>query len=261
MDVAIGARSMDKLHAVAQRVEATGRRALAMPCDVTSDGAVDAFIAAAHERFGRLDAAFANAGYGLHAAVEDTSDEQMRRIFETNYYGTLRVIRAAVPLMRQAGRGHLLICSSVLSEIGLPLSGAYCATKAAQKSIADALRAELHDEGIAVSSVHPIGTRSKFFDRVAASADESRAPFSMHSSMMQSCDRVADAIVRCLRRPTAQVWPHRPTRLGLAVALALPGLGAAAMRRMMRRMRAESRGAPALRVPDEAPRRAGREAV
>src|SRR5687768_10042359 len=107
MHVALGARRAERMKEVAARVEAEGRRALVVPCDVDRDADVDALIARTVEAFGRLDAAFANAGYGLKAPVMDTTDADMRAIFETNFYGTLRVIRTAVPVMRRLLRADL----------------------------------------------------------------------------------------------------------------------------------------------------------
>lgn len=245
MDVVLAARREPQLKEVAQRIEALGRRALTVVCDVNRDEDVTELMRRAVDHFGRLDVLFANAGYGLFSSILDTSDAQMRAIFETNYFGTLRCIRAAVPIMLgdQANggggngqvsvgdRGHILICSSAVSEIGLPLNGAYCATKAAQDSIGGALRAELHEQGITVSTIHPVGTRTDFFD-IAGDPSASNTP----DSFMQDPERVAGAIVKCLHKPKPEVWPHWPTRLGMAICTALPGVTASAMRKQLRKM-------------------------
>jgi NAD(P)-dependent dehydrogenase (short-subunit alcohol dehydrogenase family) len=251
MHVALAARRVDRLGEVARRVEAAGRRALVVPCDVDRDADVDALIARTLETFGRLDAAFANAGYGLDAAVMDTADEQMRAIFETNFYGTLRVIRAAVPAMRRLLSGelrppagpppsaHVLICSSAASEVAPPTYGAYAATKAAQDAVACALRAELARERIHVTSVHPIGTDTEFFARARRSGSAPRDPAGgTPVALRQTPGHVAARIVRAMRqdRPAPEVWPHTLSRLGIAAGMVAPRLVAWALRRHYRRL-------------------------
>jgi NADP-dependent 3-hydroxy acid dehydrogenase YdfG len=237
MHVALGARRVDKLKAVAAQVEALGRRALPLACDVDRDEDVDALIAQTLAVFGRLDAAFANAGYGLMAPVMETTDAQMRAIFETNFYGTLRVIRAAVPAMRAAGRGHLLICSSAASEVALPFYGAYAATKAAQDAVAGTLRAELAGEGIHVTSVHPVGTGSEFFDAVRRGDGGVGAPANSPVAVQQTPEQVARAIVRAMgrRHPPPEVWPMGVARFALAAGTAFPRVTASVLRQTYRR--------------------------
>lgn len=233
MDVAICGRREEALMPVAEQVESLGRRCLTLVADVRRDDDVNAFIAATHEAFGRLDVAFANAGYGLYAPVVDCPDADLRDIFETNYYGTIRVVKAAVPLMRAAGRGQILICCSATSEISMPWYGAYSATKAAQDGMAGALRAELEPEGIAVTSVHPTPTRTSFFDNVTDPRG-GKVPFNLNPWMMQTAETVARKIVAAIRRPRAEVWPSLGARLGLGLLTAFPGLQVMTVRRMAR---------------------------
>ena len=117
---------------------------------------------------GRIDTLICNAGYGLLRTVAETSSREMRRIFATNVFGTTDCIKAAVPIMERQGlrdgiRGQVMIVSSAAARRGLPFFGAYSATKFAQLGLAEALRVELHDLKIAVTSVHPIGTNTDFF--------------------------------------------------------------------------------------------------
>ncbi len=248
MDVVLAARRVDKLDAVAEQIRALGRRALAVACDVNRDEDVANLFKKAWDEFGRVDVVFANAGYGLFGTVMDTDLQAHRDIFETNYYGTLRTLRAAVPYLKKtdaahpgAGGGlkHLLICSSVVSEVGIPMFGAYCATKAAQDSVAGAMRAELADEGIHVTSVHPVGTSTEFGKQArehsadnAASKRESNTP----KAFEQTPERVANKIVAALRRPRPEVWPSTLARYAAAFTTASPRLAAWVMRRHMRKI-------------------------
>ncbi len=242
MDVVLAARRVEKLESLAKQIETLGRRALAVACDVNSDDDVERLFDKARQTFGRLDAAFANAGYGLFGSTLDTDLQTHRDIFETNYYGTLRTLRAAVPCLRQTQDGlkHLLICSSVVSEVGIPMFGAYCATKAAQDSIAGAMRAELADEGITVTSVHPVGTSTEFGEQARAhSLDKQAAERGSNTpkAFTQSADHVADKIVHALRRPRPEVWPSTLSRYAAALTTASPRLTAWVMRRHMRKTR------------------------
>jgi uncharacterized protein len=241
MDVVLAARRVGKLEAVAGEAKGLGRRALVVACDVTRDGDVAGLFERAWEEFGRVDAVFANAGYGLFGSVMQTELQAHRDIFETNYYGTLRTLRGAVPYISktEGGLRHLLICSSVASEIGVPQFGAYCATKAAQDSIAGAMRAELADEGVVVSSVHPVGTTTEFGEQARVHSPDKRAAdrgSNTPKSLTQSAEHVAGRVVRCLRRPCPEVWPSPMARLAVAAATASPGFAAWVMRRHMRKI-------------------------
>lgn len=240
MHVVLAARRQDRLQQVADQIQQLGGRALPVVCNVERDEDVQRLIQEAVSTYGRLDAIFANAGTGLIAPVAHTTDRMVRDLFEINFFGTLRCIRAALPVMqcRDPGDeqgGHILVCSSCVSEISLPKHGAYCATKAAQDSIAQSLRAELSGEGIYVSTVHPVTTRTEFFERAGENSPGNRQEMVPHDFLTQSPERVARTIVRCLRRPCPEVWPHLPTRFGVAVCTAFPRLTAYAMRWMMTR--------------------------
>lgn len=215
MDVALSARRVDLLESLAARIRALGRRAFCLACDVASEEQVNRFIAESHRELGRLDAVLANAGYGFEAGVADMSDAQLREIFEVNFHGTLRVIRAALPIFRAQRGGHILITSSAVGRFTLPYYAAYTATKAAQTHIGRALRVELAPERIDVSTIHPITTTTDFFEVSAARSGRRSIPLArqVSSLFIQSPERVADAIVRCLKRPVSEVWTCHSARL------------------------------------------------
>jgi len=150
-----------------------------------------------------------------------------------------------VPIMQANGGGHILICSSTVSEIGLPMYGMYTATKSAQDSIAGALRAELAGYNIHVSTVHPIGTRTEFFDVVRSVSPLKQVPcgsdhqpdklLNTPASLTHSAENVARAVLHCLRNPRPEVWPSTAVRFGIALTTAVPRLGAWSMSNLMRR--------------------------
>jgi short-subunit dehydrogenase len=242
MNVVLGARRKHKLDSIVSHIHQQNGHAIAQECDVTRDSDIQALIDRAEQHFNRLDVVFANAGYGLIAPLMHTTDPMMRAIFETNFYGTLRCIHAAVPAIRgtlrrhPADHGHILICSSAVSEIAIPRYSAYCATKAAQDSLAGALRAELEHENIDVTSVHPVGTSTEFFDQAARLSNlPSASSGNTHPAFRQSPQTVANAILRCLRRPKPEVWPQPFTRYGLAICTAFPRLAASVGRWKIKR--------------------------
>ncbi|MCC6676127.1 MAG: SDR family NAD(P)-dependent oxidoreductase [Phycisphaerales bacterium] len=228
MPVTVAARRADRLAEVVDRIRGEGGRAVAVECDVTDPVQCRAITDRTIAEFGSIYAVFANAGYGLEKPFLGMSDAEIRAIFETNYFGTINTIRPALDAMLSAGRGHVLVCSSCLSKIGLPLYSAYCATKAAQDDLSRALRHELRFAGhgdVHVSSVHPIGTRTELFEtKKFLSGGQSKVLPPDSQRRLQSPEVVARAIVRCLRRPRGEVWTSLPTRLAMAAALAMPGL-------------------------------------
>lgn len=223
MPVVLGARREDRLAAVAGEIRASGGRALAVRCDVRSEGDCAELIERAEREFGAVYAVYANAGYGVEGAALDLTEQAWRDIFETNFWGTLHTIRPAVASMRRSGRGHVLICSSIVSKLGIPYFSAYSTTKAAQDHLGRALRHEL--AGVAhVSTIHPIGTDTEFSSTVSKHAGgaprRARAP----ESWRQPPVRVAEAVVACLRRPKGEVWTSLPARLLAGVGTAFPGI-------------------------------------
>lgn len=131
--------------------------------DVTDGAEVRAGVAEA-ERFagGALDAVVSNAGYGLIGAVEDVALDEVRAVLETNTLGALAVVQAALPAMREAGRGTAVFVSTLGAGLPVPLLGAYRASKAALNAFAEALSIETRPYGIRVSRVEPGVVASEF---------------------------------------------------------------------------------------------------
>jgi short-subunit dehydrogenase len=194
--------------------------------------------------FGSIYSVFANAGYGLERPIHLTSDAELRAIFETNFFGTMNTIRPALEVMSPGRSGHILICSSCLAKLGIPLVGAYSATKAAQDHIGRAMRAELRDQGILVSTVHPVGTATEFFERKAS---ETGRPVmtSPPKFFLQKPEKVARAIVRRLRKGRGgEVWTSPSAILSFAFLMAFPGLTDRLLVSYMRKQQSQSKPSP-----------------
>lgn len=132
-----------------------GDRALALPLDVTVQAQIDAAVAAAIARFGRIDVLVNNAGYGYQASIEEGVDADIRAQFDTNVFGLFAMTRAVLPHMRARRRGHIVNITSVAGFIGFPGSGYYAASKHAVEGFSDALAGETAPLGIKVTCIEP----------------------------------------------------------------------------------------------------------
>ena len=148
-------------------------RAVAVRCDVTEWDDIQRVAAAATDSFGRLDAVFANAGFGAKRGYLNESPEHWRSMVLTNVYGVALTIRATLPTLLAAGTGHYVITSSAAGRRVLPGS-LYSATKWAVSAIGESLRLELRqmheNEGIRVTLIEPCMTDTEFFDERPESA-------------------------------------------------------------------------------------------
>lgn len=141
-----------------------GDRLLALPLDVTSPVQVRAAIDATVQRFGRIDVVVNNAGRPLMGALEEMTDEQIREQFDLNVFGTVDVIRAALPTLRAQRSGTIVNLSSMGGVIGFPSSSMYNASKFAVEGLTAGLRQDLAPLGISVMAIEPGAFRTNFLD-------------------------------------------------------------------------------------------------
>lgn len=163
-----------KLADVVDFRERFGDVALPLALDVTNTEQAQEVVQEAYAHFGRLDVLVNNAGTSLFAATEEASDEQIRDLFDANYLGMVRVLRAALPLLRNQGHGHILGVSSGLGITALPLMGFYCATKWAVEALHESLAQEVKAFGIKVTLVEP-GAYATEFGKSGQVADSLKA--------------------------------------------------------------------------------------
>jgi NAD(P)-dependent dehydrogenase (short-subunit alcohol dehydrogenase family) len=143
-------------------VEAYPETCLAVPLDVSNAASIAEAAAAAQAWRGRVDVLVNNAGHGMHGAVEEVSDADVRRLFEVNVFGLLSITRAVLPAMRARRGGHIVNLSSINGVVASPGSGIYAATKFAVEGLSEALRAELEPLGIGITVVEPGPFRTDF---------------------------------------------------------------------------------------------------
>lgn len=230
----IGEATAQKLAEAGYRVFGTSRRVTSqsrdyemLPLDVTSDESVAALVSEVLKRAGRIDLLVNNAGFGVApAGAEEASIEQAKHIFETNFFGVVRMTRAVLPHMRSHGSGRILNMSSVLGFLPMPYGALYAATKHAVEGYSESLDHEVRTLGIRVSVIEPAYTRTPF----DANALEADAKLDVYQSVRtavgqrvqqvmavaQPTSVVADAV---LKAATAVKPKLRYTPVGLATQL------------------------------------------
>jgi len=150
------------LSSIAGLREKYGDSVLPLELDVTKPDQVKKVVEQAFAHFGRLDIVLNNAGYSLVGTIEEASPEDVRALYETNIFGALAVIKAALPLLRRQGGGHILGTSSNLGHVTMPVIGYYCSSKWAFEAIHESLAAEVKAFGIKVTIIEPGAYATEF---------------------------------------------------------------------------------------------------
>lgn len=167
----IGEATAERLAKAGYRVYGTSRRGAQagqrpfemLSLDVTSDESVEAAVGEVIRREGRIDLLVNNAGFGVApAGAEESSIDQARSIFDTNFFGLIRMTRAVVPHMRRQGSGRIINIGSVLGFVPMPYGALYAATKHAVEGYSESLDHELRTRGIRVSVIEPAYTKTPF---------------------------------------------------------------------------------------------------
>jgi NAD(P)-dependent dehydrogenase (short-subunit alcohol dehydrogenase family) len=160
----------DSVAAAARRLDAIPEHDDVLPVslDVTDAAQRDAAVAATVERFGRIDVLVNNAGRTQVGAVEETTDEELRSLFDLHFFGPAALVRAVLPVMRRQGSGAIVQMSSVGGQVTAPGFGAYCATKFALEGMTETLRDEVAPFGIRTLIVEPGAFRTGLFRPDAA---------------------------------------------------------------------------------------------
>lgn len=151
-----------KLASIAHLNEKYGDNVLTLELDVTKPDQVKTAVEQAHKHFGRLDIVLNNAGYSLVGTIEEANADEVRALYETNIFGTLAVIQAALPLLRKQGGGHILGTSSNVGHVTLPVIGYYCSSKWAFEAIHESLALEVKSFGIKVTIIEPGAYATEF---------------------------------------------------------------------------------------------------
>jgi NAD(P)-dependent dehydrogenase (short-subunit alcohol dehydrogenase family) len=167
--VAATARNTDSLKDL---VAAHGEAILPLTLDVTDKAAATEAVQRAHAHFGGLDVVVNNAGYGLFGTVEELTEQQVRDQMETNFFGTLWVTQAALPLLREQGSGHIVQISTIGGVVAFPNLGGYHASKWALEGLTESLAQEIAAFGIKVTLVEPGGFATDWSGASASFAEQ-----------------------------------------------------------------------------------------
>ncbi len=166
-------------------VERFGDAVLPLRVDVTDRAQVLEAVAAAQERFGRLDVVVNNAGYALIGAVEEIGEQELRDQLETNLFGVLHVTQAVLPVLRAQGSGHIFQISSAMGQLAMAGVGGYNASKFALEGLSDALSQEVAPYGIKVTLIEPGGYATGFSSASVFTAHRKDAYDALHASLIE----------------------------------------------------------------------------
>lgn len=207
------------LASVLESLLATGARVMASVIDLTKAEQIDGLIENLEKQVGPIDTVINNAGVGLGASILDTKLDDMRVVFEINFFALHQLCQQALRHMAPRRAGCIINVTSAAGRFGSPTVAAYSASKGAVHAYTQALRIEASVYNIHVSEVLPISVRTRFFDSV-------KGEKYMPEGVVLTPEWVADSIVRtaCLRNPPAEVLPYRPIRLVFAFDSLFPGV-------------------------------------
>jgi short-subunit dehydrogenase len=221
VQLVLAARRRGLLEELQTEIVGRGGHAAINVTDLRVREDIERLVAVCNREYGRIDILINNAGFGYFGTVEHMAPELMDEILAVNFIAPVIAIQAVLPIMRAQRSGHIINVSSVAGRRGLPLSGIYSATKFALNGISEAMRVELRDAGIHISVVYPVATATPFFDVVQKGDVDGRFK---PVGYVQPAEKVANCIVRCIRRPRSEVYPYWPGRLLVWANAFLPSL-------------------------------------
>lgn len=230
-NVVLAARSRDKLTAIADEIGGSSHQTLVVPTDVTDRFAVEALVRRTVEEYDAVDILVNNAGMGLYAPISGGSLENIRRIFDVNFFGAVHCMQAVAPYMVSQQRGHIVNVSSIAGKMAPPFMGAYAATKHALVAASDAIRTELAGKGVHVSTIYPGLTQSSFTEAMLQEVEVPRIP-----PIVRFVDSsvVARRIAQAIRWEVRDVYVSPEDIAAVSVNTFAPHLADLGMRLFMR---------------------------
>ncbi|MDD2772072.1 MAG: SDR family oxidoreductase [Elusimicrobiales bacterium] len=218
--VVLWARNAAKLRRAADEIKTAGFSAETAVVDVRDRARVFSAMEDAAKLCGGVDILVNNAGVGYFGSAQATPEAQLRRVLETNFYGSVYCAQAAIPFMRGRG-GKIAFISSILGKRGAPYYAAYCASKFAVQGFAEALRTELEDLKIKVIVVCPTATETEFFSNGGWDGVVLRRP---RGPVIMSARAAARAVVSAIRRSRRETVLSLPAKLLAAANAAAPSM-------------------------------------
>lgn len=219
--IALAARRVDRLCALAREIEEMGREALVVPTDVTDSHQVNRLVSATLDRWGRVDILIANAGQYVRCPIQDLTLDKIEHALAVNFYGSVHAILGVLPVMQRQSSGHLVLVTSLDGKKGIPPDAPYVSAKYALTGFGEVLRQELHGTGVYCTVVLPGRVDTPLIDRL-------RMP---RISAKISAQSVARAIVRAIHRRSPEVIIPKLAMALLFANMLSPRLGDWAVRR------------------------------
>lgn len=219
--VSLVARREERLRELKQEIEAKGGHAEICVCDVTSRESLDEAVKKTVARFGKIDVAVANAGFGVTGMFERLATDDFRRQFATNVFGVIDTIYAVLPFLK-ASRGRLAIVSSLMGRIGLPTGAPYGASKFAVCGLAECLYYELAECGVSVTCIVPGLVESDIRRTDNRGVVHEDMPDPAPAWLVMPAGRAAKIIVRGIKKRRAEVIVTQHAKLMIFLSRHFP---------------------------------------
>ena len=235
------ARRVERVQALAQELSADGRRSLALAGDVTQQGDVELAVELAQKELGHLDVVVANAGFSVSGRLMDLTLDDYRRQMETNVFGVLRTLLAAVPALRET-QGRIVLIGSMFGMMSIPGGTPYCMSKHALAGLADGLGLELAPYGVSVTHVMAgvVDTEIYQVDNQGLHTDKPMRPPPPKMLRLPADQAARQIVSAAYRRKRKHILPVH-AKMGIFLQRHFPGLAYLAISRATRKaLRARS---------------------
>ena len=170
-------RNLSKAKKIEDLIDREGLPLKILHLDVNNDQSIKLAVKRVLSETGRLDVLINNAGYGMFGPIEEITTQEVKKQFETNFFGTIRVIKTIVPIMRKQGNGIIVNISSMVGRFGVPLNFAYVSSKFAVEGLSESIAFELEEFGIRVIVIEPGVVKSDFFQNVRVKGMDPNSPY------------------------------------------------------------------------------------
>jgi short-subunit dehydrogenase len=219
--VVVGSRNIEGLNELVRQITESGGVAFARQTDVTDREQVERLAETALNYFGRIDTWVNNAGVSTYATFDKMTDEEIRRIMDVNFMGTVHGIQAALPVMRAHGGGTIINIASVAGKRAIPLQSVYSASKHAIVGLSEALRSELINEPVEINvcTVCPPSINTPFFDHAKTKEGYAAKPL----APVYEPEIVAETIMNCAENPKNEVLIGMAGKMFAAMNTVAPG--------------------------------------
>jgi len=219
----LAARSENTLSEICSEINGRGGEAIALSCDVSERTQVEAVAEAAINRFGRVDTWINNAGVSVYGRLDEVSEEDSRRVFDTNFWGVYNGSLAALPILRENG-GALINVGSEVSDAVIPLQGIYSASKHAVKGFTDALRVEIQEidqAPVSITLIQPTAVDTPYPQHAKNyMPQEAKLP-----TPQIEPEKVAEAILSAAENPTRATKVGLMAKVNVAISKFAPSVG------------------------------------